>query len=206
VPIYFTPGTGAFDQLLDLGGVNVGDHVLTVTAMDQAGNSTTAQIGFNLPELVPLIITSTLPSNGALDVGATYKPKINFSRPVDPSTLNSGNFYATFGGQKLAATIVPANDGSFAWLFFDEVMPGNSQVRVTVDGSTILGTDGAALDADGNSTPGGVRTFDFFTVSLSDTPNTSLSGIIVDPGPDLQPHTIACSTPRTTSSCCRSRA
>ena len=88
------------------------------------------------------------------------------------------------------ANIVPANDGSFAWLFFKQPVPGGTRVRVRVDGATILSADGAsALDADADGLPGGTLDFEFTTVSRVALPGTSLSGIVADPGPDLLPRT-----------------
>ena len=141
---------------------------------------------------VPFTIWSQQPTAGASEVGVTVRPQVLFSQPVDVATLNANNFYATFSGQKLAATIVPANDGRFAWLFFTGPMPSAAQVQVTVDGSTIRRLGGAAadlLDAAGNGTPGSKLTFDFSTVSIAPVPATTVSGRIVDPGPDLLPHT-----------------
>ncbi len=45
------------------------------------------------------------------------------------------------------------------------------------------------LDADGDGQPGGVTTFGFRTVSTSPLLGTTLSGRLVDPGPDLLPMT-----------------
>ena len=45
------------------------------------------------------------------------------------------------------------------------------------------------LDAAGNGTPGSKLTYDFSTVSVAPVPATTLSGRIVDPGPDLLPRT-----------------
>ena len=135
---------------------------------------------FTLSEFTPL--------DGATEVGVTFRPRISFSQPVNPATLGTNNFYASFGGQTLPATIVPANDGSFAWLFIKQPMPGGARVRITVDGSSIIAAQGgSALDATGAGTPGGVLTYDFTTVSLAPLAGTSLSGIVVDPGPDLIP-------------------
>ena len=67
------------------------------------------------------------PLDGATDVGVTFRPQISFSQPVNLATLGTNNFYASFGGQTLPASVVPANDGSFAWLFFSspcQVAPG----------------------------------------------------------------------------------
>ena len=66
------------------------------------------------------------------------------------------------------ATIVPASDGSFAWLFFAQPLPGASTITMHVYGSTILAaSDGALLDADGDGTAGGELTWTFTTVSLA---------------------------------------
>src|SRR5262249_51919173 len=96
--------------------------------------------------------------------------------------------YATDStGTKLAATIVPAQDGTFGWLFFTNPMPGASTITLHVDGTTLLAAgDGQVLDADGDGTPGGLFTSTFSTVSLVPLQGTTLSGKIIDPGPDLK--------------------
>ena len=127
------------------------------------------------------------PSSGASEVGVTVRPRVYFPKPILPGTLNSNNFYASFAGRKLPARIVPANDGTFAWLFLDPPMPSASQIQVTVDGSTISVISGEILDADADIAPGG--RFNFSTVSITPIPNTVLSSRIVDPGPDLIPRT-----------------
>lgn len=129
------------------------------------------------------------PASGASEVGVSVRPRVTFPRPVDVSTLNSNNFYASFAGQKLPARIVPAGNGTFAWLFFQSNMPGASRIQITLDGSTILSALGAPLDADGDGQAGGVVRASFSTVSVAGIPNTLLSSRIVDPGPDLIPRT-----------------
>ncbi len=130
------------------------------------------------------------PVDGAVDVGVTFRPQVFFSRPVYSPSLDEDNFFATFGGEKFPAAIVPAGDGRFGWLFFNGAMADASHVTVTVDGSTILPLDGGPpLDANGDGEPGGVRTYRFTTVSVVPLPETSLTGIIVDPGPDREPMT-----------------
>ena len=84
----------------------------------------------------------------------------------------------------IPTTIVPSDDGTYAWLFPTNPMPGASVVTLTVDGSKIKTTDGTLLDAAGTGTPGSVLTETFTTVSTANVPNTSLSGIVADPGPD----------------------
>jgi hypothetical protein len=122
-------------------------------------------------------------------VGVTQRPQVNFSRAVNAATLNANSFYATGpDGAKLGATVVPALDGSFAWLFFDEPMPGGARVTVHVDGSKIrAAADGTFLDADSDGNAGGELTASFTTVSRTGVAGTRLVGKVVDPGPDLQP-------------------
>ncbi|MBI3416427.1 MAG: Ig-like domain-containing protein [Verrucomicrobia bacterium] len=163
---------------------NADQLVLTVPAIDSARY-------FRLRQARPAFqITRHAPLDGANEVGVTFRPQIFFSRPIDPTSLSSNNFFATAGGSILDANIVPANDSSFAWLFFKQAVPGGTRVQVTVDGSTIRSADGTtALDADDDGQPGGTRKFEFTTVSNVALPGTSLEGIVVDPGPDLKPRT-----------------
>ena len=92
---------------------------------------------FRLHQVEPVAtwrLSGVTPSDGATAVGVTVHPRIVFSHPVNQATLTTNNFYASFGSQVLPANIVPAQDGSFAWLFFQQPMPGGARVRVTVDG------------------------------------------------------------------------
>ena len=135
-------------------------------------------------------VTAHTPLDGAVDVGSTFRPQVFFSEAVDPTTLSGTNFFASFAGQKLDARIVPANDGSFAWLFLSAPMPGGAEIQITIDGSAIRAAGGGpALDAAGHGTPGSALQFNFTTVSLAPLAGTALAGIVVDPGPDLIPGT-----------------
>jgi hypothetical protein len=181
---------GSFSQALDLSKLAAGNHTLVVTARDAAGNTATQTLHLAQAAPITLTVTSLTPSAGSTDVGVTFRPKVTFSRPIDPTTLSSSNFYATdTTGTKLAATIVPSDDGTFAWLFFTNPLPGASTITLTVDGSTIKAADGALLDAAKSGTPGSKLTSTFTTVSVAPVPGTTLSGILADPGPDLKPMT-----------------
>ena len=189
--VVFDSTTGSFDEPLIIKDLSAGTHTLTITARDAAGNLSTLTRTVTLAQAIPLTITSLTPTDGSGDVGVTVRPQINFSRAVNIATLTNESFYATGpDGSKLAATIVPATDGTFAWLFFTNPMPGGSRVTLHVDGSKIRGAaDGAFLDADANGTAGGVVTSSFTTVSRTSIPGTKLIGKVVDPGPDLEPMT-----------------
>ncbi len=191
VPIQFDAATGAFDQGPDLTHLATGTHTLAISATDQAGNVTTDTLHVTLPALPPLTIASLTPMMGAGDVGVTYRPEITFSRAVDPTALTSASFYATDStGTTIPATIVMTSDDTGAYLFFINPMPGASTITLHVNGDQIKAqVDGAELDAEGTGTPGSDLTETFTTVSTAPVPNTTISGIVVDPGPDNTPMT-----------------
>ncbi|WP_291983891.1 Ig-like domain-containing protein [Candidatus Accumulibacter sp. ACC005] len=191
MPVPFDAATGQFDTAFELAKLATGAHALTLEASDAAGNRAVSTLNLTLPELIPLTITRVTPSSGADDVGATFRPQVFFSRPVDVTTLNSSNFYATdTTGARLAATIVPAADGSFAWLFLQNPMPGASTISVHVVGDTIRAANGGqALDADGDGTAGGSFVYRFTTVSVTPIAGTTITGRLLDPGDDLKPMT-----------------
>jgi hypothetical protein len=191
VPVAFDASTGAFDQALDLTHVGTGAHTLTLTATDAAGNITSDTLHVSLPAPPPLTITDLTPMMGASDVGVTNRPKVVFSRAVDPTTLTATSFYATdTTGETIPATILPFGDNTGAWLLFSNPMPGASTITLHVQGGQIKGlADGALLDAAGSGTPGSDLTETFTTVSTAPVPNTTIAGIVVDPGPDNTPMT-----------------
>ena len=191
VSLNFSKVTGQFSQKLDLSNLSPGSHVLKVTAQDAAGNQTVRTFNVTQDQQVRFGIYSVTPVDGSDEIGTTYRPQVYFTRAVETSTLNANNFYATnSAGQKIPATIVPAMDGSFAWLFFDSPLPGGATVTVHVKGNTILSAgDQTPLDADGDGLAGGNYDYDFTTVSLTPLQGTSLSGKLVDPGTDLKPMT-----------------
>jgi hypothetical protein len=189
VPVAFNLN-GSFSQTLDLSALSAGDPTLVVAAQDAAGNVTSQTLDLKLPTAIPLTVTSITPSAGSSDVGATFRPEVFFSRPIDPTTLNSSNFYATDSTRYvIPATIVPSDDGMSAWLFFTNPLPSSSTITLTVNGSTINASDGGLLDAADNGTPGSTLTSTFATVSVTPVPGTSITGIVADPGPDGQPGT-----------------
>jgi hypothetical protein len=190
-PVTFSAATSGFSGSIDASGLAPGSHTLELKAIDAAGNVVTLSRSVALSARVPFRIAEVTPSGGARDVGVTYRPQVTFTRPVNTSSLNALNLFATGPtGEPIAATIVPASDGSFAWLFFADPLPGGASVTLQIDGSTIhaLG-DGLALDADGDGTPGGIAQAMFTTVSVAPLIGASLIGRVIDPGRDLKPMT-----------------
>ncbi len=189
MPVAFN-SDGTFSQALDLSRLSAGPYTLVVTAMDAAGNTATQTLQLTQSTAIPLTVTSLTPASGTSDEGVTFRPVVTFSRPIDPSTLNSSNFYATdTTGAIIPATVVPSDDGTFAWLFFTNPLPGASTITLTVNGSSIEAADGSLLDAAGTGTPGSTLTQQFTTVGTTAVPGTTISGIVADPGPDDKPET-----------------
>jgi hypothetical protein len=180
-----------FDRLFSLTGVADGPHTLHVEATDLAGNVGSSMFNVNVAaNALPLTVLGSFPFNGEDKIGLTVHPQVFFSKPIDGATLSAANFYATVGGDPLAATLVPAGNGMFAWMFFHDPMPPGTRVEVTVDGSSILAADdGSALDGDEDGIPGGVYRFSFETNSLEALEGTGLTGVVIDAGADLLPRT-----------------
>ncbi len=182
--------SGAFARSLFAGQLMDGPHSLRVTAEDIAGNQVVSVVAIDVEkDALPFVIREHAPRAGEHEIGVTQRVQVFFSKPVDPATLDAASFFAAVGGAPLPATIVPATRGEFAWLFFDEPLPGGTRVTVTVDGDAIRSLDGELLDGDGDGVAGGVRTFSFSTVSTAALPGTALTGRVMDPGPDNRPHT-----------------
>lgn len=190
MPLLFPFAGGTFQASMDVSRLSPGTHRVTVSARDAAGLATTASASFTLDQSVPLRVNDFTPSAGASEIGVTFRPQVTFSRPIDPTSLDETNFFATdVSGNRLPATIVPSRDGDFAWLFFASPLPGGSRISVHVNGSTIEAADGSLLDADGNGQPGGELSYGFTTVSRAPLSGTALVGRVVDPGDDLKPMT-----------------
>ena len=189
MPVVFG-SDGSFSQALDLSKLAAGSHTLTVKVQDAAGNTTTETLHLTMAAPIALTVTSLTPTNGSNDASVTIRPKVIFSRPIDTTTLNSSNFFATDpNGGVLPATIVPSNDGTYAWLYFTNPLPGASTITLIVDGSTIQAADGSLLDAADDGQAGSNLTSTFSTVNQMPVLGTTLSGILADPGPDLKPGT-----------------
>ncbi|WFU21156.1 Ig-like domain-containing protein [Bradyrhizobium sp. CB1717] len=190
-PIVYDHATGAFDELLELGTAALGANELRLFARDAAGHTQTLALSVNLPSQIPFAIDQLLPSDGADDIGVTFRPQVTFTRAADAATLNANTFFATdASGAKIPANIVVSPDGLRAWLFFDDPLPGSSTVKLNLDGDAIRAVgDGAFLDGDTDGIDGGDLLTSFTTVSRTPLPNTTITGVVVGPGADLKPMT-----------------
>jgi len=177
---------GKFDALLEIGALDPGAQVITLRVADTAGNETVKVINADLAERPPFQILDLQPGDREVEVGSTVHPLVQFSRAVDLTTLDSDSFYAvTATGEKVSATITPLNDGTGAWMFFTNPLPGSTAIELVVDGDLIRAADGAALDGDADGIAGGQAVQRFTTVALEGLESTTLVGRVSDPGADL---------------------
>ncbi|MEO8859558.1 MAG: Ig-like domain-containing protein, partial [Burkholderiaceae bacterium] len=187
----FDSVSGSFSQSLATASMGIGNHTILVTAQDAAGNIGTLTRNVEVQQLAPFMIVGFTPADGVSDIGVTVRPLVIFSRAVNTATLTADSFYATApDGSKLAATIVPSADSTYAWLFFTDPMPGGARITLNVNGAMIRAqADGAFLDGDGDGLAGGSLVASFTTVSRAAVTGTKIVGKVVDPGLDLQPMT-----------------
>ncbi|MEP4194774.1 MAG: VCBS domain-containing protein [Aliishimia sp.] len=177
---------GTFNALLEIGALDPGAHQITLRVADTAGNETITTIDATLDTRPPFQVTNLSPNDRDSDVGATVHPLVQFNREVDVDTLNEDSFYAmTATGMKVAASIVPLIDGTGAWMFFDEPLPGSQAIELVLEGDLIRAADGTTLDGDGDGVDGGQAVQRFTTVTLQGLESTTLVGRVVDPGDDL---------------------
>lgn len=178
--------SNGFDQPLDLRTVAPGARQLVIEVTDAAGNVTVQSYAVTVPT-PPFTIVAIEPEADEMQVGVTYRPLVEFSRPVDPDTLTASSFYATDAtGALIPATIVPFADGLGAWLLFQETLPGSQAITLRIDGSEIRSLDGTFLDAGLTGAAGSDLTQVFTTVSTTGIPGTTITGYVLDPGADRE--------------------
>ncbi len=191
IPLAFNKADGTFDAALNIADLVAGDHVITLTATDAAGNETVETLNVTLAAPIVFEVVGFAPADASDEVGLTQRPQVDFSRAVDPASLTADSFFATnAAGEKLAANIVMGDGNKTAWLFFEDPMDGASLHTVTLKGDLVTAaSDGATLDGDGDGNAGGDYTTTYTTVSSTGVSGTTLSGFVVGPGPDSEPMT-----------------
>jgi hypothetical protein len=123
-------------------------------------------------------LTSASPSNGEPGVALTRETIIDFSHPV--VIVQDGAFAVVAASQPIAGHHVISGDGNRIWFFYEEELPGSTEITVTVDGSAIVDERGLHVDGDGDGSPGGVHRFSFTTLSVTTVGGTTVRGRIFD--------------------------
>ena len=158
----------------------LGTYQVTIAAgiTDLAGNATLSdQVLALTVNTAPLSIT---PTNGEELVTLTRDTVVRFGKEVDPASVTAENFYLIANGDRIAGTIRVSSTEEFATFIYDAPLPASTEVRVVVDGSSIIGRDGVAIDGDQDGTPGGIATADFTTLPLTQIPGTDVWGYVYD--------------------------
>jgi len=124
----------------------------------------------------PARLVFTSPFNGEDDVAVTRETIVEFDQPLDRASVSPSAVFGQFGGAPLPAMLYQSQSGNRVTLFYSDDLQASARVRVTVDGDQLVDDLGLAPDADGDGQPGGVRTFDFDTLSLTEIPGTAVCG------------------------------
>lgn len=147
---------------------------------DAAGNTILA--GTELPFTIadPAGVSEFSPRNGDGKVSLTRETIIRFDEPVDPATVTEDTFYVIAGGKRVDGRVRVSSTERFATFFYDSPLPASTRVRAVVDGNSIFGRDGFALDANGDNEPGGIGTAEFSTLAVTRIPGTDVWGYVYE--------------------------
>ena len=130
-----------------------------------------------LMDLPLATVLAASPANGESAVSVSRRTFLTFTEPLAVgAVIPDANFYATAAGRKLLTRVQLSSDCRTVTLFYQEPLPGGVQVQVVFDGTGIKDFIGRAVDPDGDGQPGGVRTFNFTTLSLATVTNTAVCG------------------------------
>ena len=110
-------------------------------------------------------------------VATTREFVLRLDRALEPSvTVDESVIRAEFGGEVIPGHIHVSNDRQSISLFFDNPLPQNARIRVTVNADSLVDSTGFAIDANGDGTRGGTDIFDFDTLSVTVIPDTIVCG------------------------------
>ncbi|MCI0539529.1 MAG: Ig-like domain-containing protein [Verrucomicrobiales bacterium] len=122
-------------------------------------------------------VAETSPGDGESGVAVTRETILRFSAPLAvDATLTSERLFAEAAGRRLLSRAELSSDRRTATLFYLENLPASSRVAVTLNGSGLNDSSGAALDADGDGSAGGVFEVNFTTGGIVGLPGTAVIG------------------------------
>ncbi|MEO0530370.1 MAG: Ig-like domain-containing protein, partial [Planctomycetota bacterium] len=124
----------------------------------------------------PARLIFSSPFNGEDDVAVTRETIVEFDQSLDRASVSPSAVFGQFGGASLPAMLYQSQAGNRVTLFYSDNLPASARVRVTVDGDQLIDDLGLAADADGDGVPGGIRTLDFDTLSLTEITGTAVCG------------------------------
>jgi hypothetical protein len=143
-------------------------------------------VGASPAKTLPLAtIRETSPFAGESGVALTREVIVRFTVPLslnatlttwDANAQAPGTLYAEAGGRKLLTRVELSGDRLKATLFFLETVPASTRVTVTFNGTGINDLLERSIDADGDGTAGGVRTFTYDTAPITPVIGTGIIG------------------------------
>jgi len=143
---------------------------------DPDGNGLTRSQEYDIAQGPGTSITSS-PADGETGVAVTRETILRFSAPLaDEMDLTTDQFYATFGGERLAGRIEMAVNRQSATLFYDDPLPSSGRISVTLKTDGVADFFDRSLDGDENGQPGGDFSFTFDTLSTTTIANTAVCG------------------------------
>lgn len=116
------------------------------------------------------------PSDREDGVSSTRETILTFSGALRAETVTTDAFTARFGSRDLPFRLHLSPDRTLVTLFYQNPLPGNARVQLTIDGNKLQDATGLAVDVDGDGLAGGVKTISFDTLSLTVVPGTSVCG------------------------------
>jgi fibronectin type 3 domain-containing protein len=117
-----------------------------VRAQDGMALASSVSWSFTTAAPTPPQVTLTVPVDGATDVGTTVQPRAEFSKSLDPSTVNTTTFTLSGPSGAVPATVGYDDANKAAMLTPNAPLTGGSTYTARLDGS-IRSADGAPLGA-----------------------------------------------------------
>ncbi|MFG0244850.1 MAG: Ig-like domain-containing protein, partial [Phycisphaerales bacterium JB052] len=166
--------TFTFDESLSELGLH--DFRLSNALSDISGELLARENWTAALDNAPARLVFMSPFAGEDDVAVTRETIVEFDHPVESGSVTSSAIFAQFAGSPLPAMLHQSPSGSRVTLFYEENLQASARIRVTVDGDQLIDDLGFAVDSDSDGDPGGVRAFDFDTLSLTEIPGTAVCG------------------------------
>ena len=156
-----------WDETLDLNTNNVVD-------------TADIQIAVARWHIAPTAMINTSPLHGEGSVAVTRETVLDFNGSLDPTFVNDETISVHFAGELIPFEVRMSPNNQRVTLFYDDPLPANARVRVTIRGGLMRDADGYAVDAWNEGYYGSFDYIDFDTLSVTPFPNTDVWGYIYD--------------------------
>ena len=153
-----------------------GDNVIAITSADNAGNSGTATINvIREQDVVPPVIVTRQPANGAADVAVNQSITVTFSEAMLRSSLTDERFTVTDPDGFAIDGFLGYDDRNFRWQL-------DPQFGLLYSTSYTVTISGLVEDRFGGNTMGSDVSWTFTTGPNTDVSPPQVTGVVPDPG------------------------